>query len=213
MHISRFVASNFANILLQNESYKENKIEQALIESFLLCDDLLRTVYVNKLLSRLAYKKGCKLENVTSFTFNEFRETTSMIYEISEYKENLENDKKVPNIEINCKFNLKLAQNPYKIPLEIIKNINREELAKEFVASYMGTTANILLIRNNTLYMANAGDSYSVMFKDGKAIRLNMEHKASLAGEHSRIIKAGAHVLNNRVEGKLNLTRAIGYFA
>ena len=32
----------------------------------------------------------------------------------------------------------------------------------------MGTTANIILIKNNTLYLANVGDSLSVMYKNNK---------------------------------------------
>ncbi len=81
---------------------------------------------------------------------------------------------------------------------------------KDYVAYYMGTTANIVFIENSYLYVANVGDSYSVMFKDGKAIKLNSEHKTCILAEEERIKKAGFKVINSRVDGKLNLTRAIG---
>jgi len=74
----------------------------------------------------------------------------------------------------------------------------------------MGTTANILFIKNNYLYLANVGDSMAVIFKNGEAIRLNQEHKVTLISESSRIAKSGAKVINNRIEGRINLTRAIG---
>lgn len=80
----------------------------------------------------------------------------------------------------------------------------------ELIAKNMGTTANILFIKNNYLYLANVGDSMAVIFKNGEAIRLNQEHKVTLISESSRIAKSGAKVINNRIEGRINLTRAIG---
>lgn len=74
----------------------------------------------------------------------------------------------------------------------------------------MGTTANIVLIKNNYIYVANVGDSLAVMYKNGTAIKLSSEHKINLESEKSRIINSGTIILNNRIGGKLNLTRAIG---
>ena len=74
----------------------------------------------------------------------------------------------------------------------------------------MGTTANIILIKNNQIFLAKVGDSLAVLFKNGQAIRLNDEHKVTLPSESTRINKSGAKVINNRIEGRLNLTRAIG---
>ena len=76
----------------------------------------------------------------------------------------------------------------------------------------MGTTANIMLIRNNVLYIANVGDSLSVMYKDKKAYNLNREHQIVIEEEKDRVIKSGAKIKNYRINGMLNLTRAIGDF-
>lgn len=81
---------------------------------------------------------------------------------------------------------------------------------KDLIAKYMGTTANIVYIDASYVYVANVGDSFAVMYKNKKAIKLNTEHKTSLMSEEERIYKAGLTVVNNRVEGKLNLTRALG---
>ncbi len=80
----------------------------------------------------------------------------------------------------------------------------------ELIAKNMGTTANVLFIKNNYIYLANVGDSMAVIFKNGEAIRLNQEHKVTLISESSRISKSGAKIINNRIDGRLNLTRAIG---
>lgn len=80
----------------------------------------------------------------------------------------------------------------------------------KLVAYEMGTTANVVLFKNSYLYIANVGDSLAVMFKNGIAEKLTTEHKVSLENERSRIVKSGARIINNRIEGRLNLTRAIG---
>ena len=81
----------------------------------------------------------------------------------------------------------------------------------ESLISYsMGTTANVIFMRNKYCYVANAGDSMAVLFKNGKAIRLNTEHKITLDIEVERIINSGSTIQNNRISGRLNLTRAIG---
>eukprot|EP01053_Blabericola_migrator_P001371 Blabericola_migrator_1__1370@NODE_1356_length_4729_cov_1432_602746_g897_i1_p1_GENE_NODE_1356_length_4729_cov_1432_602746_g897_i1NODE_1356_length_4729_cov_1432_602746_g897_i1_p1_ORF_typecomplete_len561_score127_12PP2C/PF00481_21/5_1e09PP2C/PF00481_21/2_2e51PP2C_2/PF13672_6/0_1PP2C_2/PF13672_6/9_5e11SpoIIE/PF07228_12/2_2e07HAUS4/PF14735_6/0_2_NODE_1356_length_4729_cov_1432_602746_g897_i112652947 len=68
------------------------------------------------------------------------------------------------------------------------------------------------LIGGETPYLvtANAGDSRCVLCRDGKAISMSEDHKPGLAGENSRIVKAGGTVIGGRVDGNLNLSRTIG---
>ena len=75
---------------------------------------------------------------------------------------------------------------------------------------YTGTTANVVLIKNEYFYVSNAGDCLSVLYKNGKAIRLNTEHKVTNFQEKNRIINSGTKIINDRIDGKLNLSRAIG---
>ena len=79
-----------------------------------------------------------------------------------------------------------------------------------FVASDMGTTANIMLIKNGVIYIANVGDSLSVMYKNKKAYNLNREHQTIIESEKERVLKSGANIVGYRINGMLNLTRAIG---
>ena len=73
---------------------------------------------------------------------------------------------------------------------EKINNNSSKNLKIEPYISYdMGTTstlfpyttlfrsANIMLIKNNVIYIANVGDSLSVMYKNKKAYNLNREHQ------------------------------------
>ena len=74
-----------------------------------------------------------------------------------------------------------------------------------------GCTANVLLIKDNVLYCANAGDSRCVMAVNGKAVPLSTDHKPSLISEKTRILKAGSTInAEGRIDGNLNLSRAIG---
>ena len=85
-----------------------------------------------------------------------------------------------------------------------------EENIPSLIANDIGTTANICLLRKNRLYVANVGDSLSVMYKKKKAVKLNKEHKTTMEKENTRIIKEGGIIQNFRINGKLNITRAIG---
>ena len=73
-----------------------------------------------------------------------------------------------------------------------------------------GCTANVLLIKKNILYLANAGDSRSVLGAGGKTVPLSIDHKPDNEEEARRITHAGGSVVEGRVDGNLNLSRALG---
>ncbi|XP_062223902.1 probable protein phosphatase 2C 11 isoform X2 [Phragmites australis] len=80
----------------------------------------------------------------------------------------------------------------------------------DFAGPTCGSTACVALIRNNQLVVANAGDSRCVISRGGQAYNLSRDHKPELAAERERILKAGGFIHMGRVNGSLNLTRAIG---
>ncbi|XP_023287771.1 probable protein phosphatase 2C T23F11.1 isoform X2 [Orussus abietinus] len=75
-----------------------------------------------------------------------------------------------------------------------------------------GTTVIALLIKDNILYSANAGDSRAVASVLGRTVMLSEDHKPTLARERERIEAAGGWVEFNRVNGHLALSRALGDF-
>jgi protein phosphatase PTC1 len=64
--------------------------------------------------------------------------------------------------------------------------------------------------RHRVLYTANVGDARIVLCRNGKALRLSYDHKGSDENEGKRIANAGGLILNNRVNGVLAVTRALG---
>lgn len=76
-----------------------------------------------------------------------------------------------------------------------------------------GCTAVSVLVTQNEIICANAGDSRAVLCRNGKAIPLSIDHKPTLPGERKRIERAKSIVHNKRVNGILALSRAIGDFS
>ncbi|KAG0648799.1 phosphatase [Hyphodiscus hymeniophilus] len=64
--------------------------------------------------------------------------------------------------------------------------------------------------RQRVLYTANVGDARIVLCRAGKALRLSYDHKGSDENEGKRVTNAGGLILNNRVNGVLAVTRALG---
>jgi protein phosphatase PTC1 len=64
--------------------------------------------------------------------------------------------------------------------------------------------------RQRVLYTANVGDARIVLCRAGKALRLSYDHKGSDENEGKRVANAGGLILNNRVNGVLAVTRALG---
>jgi len=73
-----------------------------------------------------------------------------------------------------------------------------------------GCTANVVMIKGDIIYCANAGDSRAVNCNKGVAENLSEDHKPDDKIEKDRIYKAGSTVTEGRVDGNLNLSRSIG---
>ncbi|CAN6444400.1 unnamed protein product [Victoria cruziana] len=76
-----------------------------------------------------------------------------------------------------------------------------------------GSTASTAVLVGSHLYVANVGDSRTVISKAGKAIPLSQDHKPNRSDERRRIENAGGVVLwagTWRVGGVLAMSRAFG---
>lgn len=213
--ISKFVASNFIDLLKKTyEEDKENneQLNNAIVKSFLSLDEMLQQNEVNEFLKEINNKIKSHQESF-DFKFTNMASGSSL------------SDLKHPSISSMDSSNLskKSTENANSSTIsssvESIEDKTISETKKKYaelfkkrdlIARNMGTTANIVILDNNYFYVANAGDSLAVVYKNRTAIRLNTEHKPSIPSEEERIAKAGLKIFNNRIEGKLNLSRAIG---
>ncbi|KAJ7044097.1 phosphatase 2C-like domain-containing protein [Mycena alexandri] len=75
-----------------------------------------------------------------------------------------------------------------------------------------GCTAVAALVTKDKIYVANAGDSRSVISVKGEVKALSFDHKPSNEVEKTRISGAGGYIEFGRVNGNLALSRALGDF-
>ncbi|KAI5056701.1 hypothetical protein GOP47_0028519 [Adiantum capillus-veneris] len=80
----------------------------------------------------------------------------------------------------------------------------------DFPGPTSGSTAVVALLQNDKIVVANAGDSRCVLARGGKALDLSTDHKPFLEAEKDRITQAGGFIYAGRINGTLNLARAIG---
>jgi serine/threonine protein phosphatase PrpC len=85
--------------------------------------------------------------------------------------------------------------------------VNAEMLG---VCAYVGTTAVLAAVEGRTLTVANVGDSRCVLFRDGRALRLSVDHKPDLPDEAAYIQATGGFVKDGRVNAMLAVSRALG---
>ncbi|PFH53983.1 hypothetical protein AMATHDRAFT_72999 [Amanita thiersii Skay4041] len=88
-----------------------------------------------------------------------------------------------------------------------------EDLLASRTRDTSGCTAVAALITgDNKIYVANAGDSRSIIGVKGESKALSFDHKPTNESEKARICAAGGFVEFGRVNGNLALSRALGDF-
>jgi len=75
-----------------------------------------------------------------------------------------------------------------------------------------GSTAVVCLLIGNKVVCANLGDARAVLCRNGKAVDLSVDYKASRKDEQERIKSQGGYIVFGRVLGRLAVTRAFGDF-
>ena len=98
-------------------------------------------------------------------------------------------------------------------PVEIaFKNAFKkvDEELKYFDSEYIGTTATLILIKDNKIYCANVGDTKAYIIYDKTYKQISNDHKCTNEDERKRITEIGGKIIKNRVMGQLILTRTLG---
>jgi len=125
-------------------------------------------------------------------------------------------------------YRLALEESFFKIDEQMLTDAGMKELTKLAKSSgddpynpaqlmgsgrsMAGCTATVALITQQEIYCANSGDSRTVLSKGKKAVDLSVDHKPNDPEEKRRIIAGNGFVEDNRVNGMLALSRAMGDF-
>ena len=81
---------------------------------------------------------------------------------------------------------------------------------KFFDSEYVGTTATLVLIKDNKIYCANVGDSKAYILYDNSYKQISSDHKTNVEDEKIRVESMGGIIKKNRIMGQLILTRTLG---
>mmetsp|Transcript_3979 Transcript_3979/g.3398 ORF Transcript_3979/g.3398 Transcript_3979/m.3398 type:complete len:131 (+) Transcript_3979:555-947(+) len=73
-----------------------------------------------------------------------------------------------------------------------------------------GSTALCAVFYNKELYVANVGDSQAVLYQQNGYVQLSNIHDLKNEKESTKVEEKGGTILNNRLEGEIQLTRSIG---
>ena len=98
-------------------------------------------------------------------------------------------------------------------PVEIAFKKAFEKVDQElkfFDSEYIGTTATIVLIKDNKIYCANVGDSKAYILYDKSYKQISSDHKVTIDDEKIRVESMGGIIRKNRIMGQLILTRTLG---
>eukprot|EP00002_Diphylleia_rotans_P036829 TRINITY_DN816_c0_g1_i1.p1 TRINITY_DN816_c0_g1~~TRINITY_DN816_c0_g1_i1.p1 ORF type:complete len:238 (-),score=52.43 TRINITY_DN816_c0_g1_i1:317-1030(-) len=98
-------------------------------------------------------------------------------------------------------------------PIDALKSCYTEMdvMLKESNISNSGSTSSTILIDEQNIYVANAGDSRAVICRTNGVERITIDHKPYNPDEHTRIRAAGGLVTDDgRISGVLAVSRSFG---
>lgn len=112
------------------------------------------------------------------------------------------------------KCNLDEAKSDEDIKAALRKGFSTFQAELSDQLEWIGSTATIAVIKNGKIFVANVGDSRTVLSSKSSAIALSQDHKPDREDEEKRIKEAGGSVHNDngiwRVQGMLSTSRALG---
>lgn len=106
-----------------------------------------------------------------------------------------------------------MPTNPSSLPDILCNCFNAiDESYLKATRNNSGSTANVILsdLNRSVIYVANTGDTRSVLCRNGVAVDLSYDRKATDCEEIARIISNEGEVTNGRVQGILAISRAFG---
>uniref|UniRef100_A0A4W5N034 protein-serine/threonine phosphatase n=1 Tax=Hucho hucho TaxID=62062 RepID=A0A4W5N034_9TELE len=194
--VALYCSKYLPDIIKEQKAYKDGKLQKALEDAFLAIDSRVTTEEVIKELAQIAGRPQEEAPNEKVAEEDDCDDVIMLLQDGSEEGESSDDEEE---------------------DTEEGEEDEEEEMCypgmdgKEEPGSDSGTTAVVALIRGKQLIVANAGDSRCVVSEKGKAIDMSYDHKPEDELELARIKNAGGKVtMDGRVNGGLNLSRAIG---
>lgn len=179
--VAQFVKNHFTQEFLKHPKIDTKYIDQVIIDTFANIDALLKDKIGHDELVQLAEESK-----------KEDEEQAKKLAESGENKDN------------------KMAYGPGPAAAQGNSQFSKTDV--DHIAYTRGCTACVCVFDNQykKIYFANCGDSRVVMFKNGVAYRMSLDHKPDLEIEKNRIKSSGGRVDGGRIRGNINLSRGLG---
>uniref|UniRef100_A0A8D3D842 Protein phosphatase 1G n=1 Tax=Scophthalmus maximus TaxID=52904 RepID=A0A8D3D842_SCOMX len=228
--VALYCSKYLPDIIKEQKTYKDGKLQKALEDAFLAIDGKITTEDVIKELVQIAgrpteeppTKKVAEEDDLETEEAALLHEEATMTIEelLVRYGQNRNAVKHAAAMRYDEEEGDSSEMEEEEDSEEGEEDSEEEEEeemclpgmdGKEEPGSDSGTTAVVALIRGKQLIVANAGDSRCVVSERGKAVDMSYDHKPEDELELARIKNAGGKVtMDGRVNGGLNLSRAIG---
>uniref|UniRef100_A0A8C7XX89 Protein phosphatase 1G n=1 Tax=Oryzias sinensis TaxID=183150 RepID=A0A8C7XX89_9TELE len=226
--VALYCSKYLPDIIKEQKTYKDGKLQKALEDAFLAIDGRITTADVIKELVQISGRlredppaeKVAEEDDLDTEEAALLHEEATMTIEelLVRYGQNLNALKHAADgSEEEEGDSSELEEEDTEEGEEDTEEEEEEEMCvpgmdgKEEPGADSGTTAVVALIRGKQLIVANAGDSRCVVSERGKAVDMSYDHKPEDELELARIKNAGGKVtMDGRVNGGLNLSRAIG---
>ena len=102
-----------------------------------------------------------------------------------------------------------IKNTPNNIEQSFINTFKKlDEKMKNFLTE--GNTLTCVYLTDNTIHLANVGDSSCFMVNNNKATKISFDHKCTEPSELSRIEKEGGKVIDERLNDVIMISRSIG---
>uniref|UniRef100_A0A2K6MLF7 protein-serine/threonine phosphatase n=2 Tax=Rhinopithecus TaxID=542827 RepID=A0A2K6MLF7_RHIBE len=207
--VALYCAKYLPDIIKDQKAYKEGKLQKALEDAFLAIDAKLTTEEVIKELAQIAGRPTEDEDEKEKVADEDDGDLSSL--GSSSWQECSEEEDGYSSEEAENEEDEDDTEEAEEDDEEEEEMMVPGMEGKEEPGSDSGTTAVVALIRGKQLIVANAGDSRCVVSEAGKALDMSYDHKPEDEVELARIKNAGGKVtMDGRVNGGLNLSRAIG---
>ncbi len=228
----------YTNIQIIKMIMKKFKIDENDLKSFMSVSKLKQYLKENKLPARY-FKKGMKKEEYFNL-YNQLRKNLiTKDFETHGHLEKGKRAYMEDNVYFSANNNYQFSsvfdghggkQCSLYLKRELfpifLRHLKKKQIKQAIVGAYLqvnknflnkntesGSTCNTLIInkKTNKFFVANVGDSRAILCqKNGIAKAITKDHKPSDPKEKRRIIKSGGFVEDDRVDGILAMSRAMG---
>ena len=228
----------YTNIQLIKAIISKYKINEDDLKSFMSINKLKKYLRDNRLPARY-FKKGMNKEEYFTLYTKLRKNLITKDYETYGHLEKGKRDYMEDNVYFSSNNNYQFSSvldghGGKKCSLYLkkelfpifVRNLRRKKIKQALIDTYgqvnknflnknelSGSTCNTLIInkKTNKFFLANVGDSRAILCqKNGTAKGISKDHKPSDPKEMRRIIKSGGFVEDDRVDGVLAMSRAMG---